>query len=110
MTLTLRAHASKIPEGLFSSLTHDLSNLKQWLGSKRLSRKVLKTKCLFTGTRHKISQFPSQPHICLDGNSIERVNILANAKAFRWMKQSCGKLISLKSSVKLLKYLLPCRG
>jgi len=27
------AYVSKIPEGLFSSLTHDLSNLKQWLGS-----------------------------------------------------------------------------
>ena len=31
-------------------------------------------KCLFTGTRQKISVLPSEPHICLDGHSIERVN------------------------------------
>ena len=67
-------YASKNPEELFSSLTHDLSNLKQWLDSNRLSLNVLKTKCLFTGTRYKISQFPNEPHICLDGNSIERAN------------------------------------
>ena len=66
--------ASKDPEELFSSLTHDLSNLKRWLDSNRLSLNVLKTKCLFTGTRHKISLLPSEPHICLDGHLIERVN------------------------------------
>ena len=66
--------ASTDPEELFSSLTHDLSNLKQWLDSNRLSLNVLKTKCLFTGTRHKISLLPSEPHICLDGHFIERVN------------------------------------
>ena len=31
---------------------------------------VLKTKRLFTGTRHKISLLPSEPHICLDGHSV----------------------------------------
>ena len=66
--------ASNNPEELFSSLTHDLSNLKQWLDSNRLSLNVLKTKCLFTGTRRKISLFPSEPHICLDGHLIEQVN------------------------------------
>ena len=66
--------ASKDSEKLFSSLTHYLSNLKQWLGSNRIRLNVLKTKCLFTGTRHKISLLPSEPHICLDGHSIERVN------------------------------------
>ena len=66
--------ASSDPEELFSSLTHDLNNLKQWLDSNRLSLNVLKTKCLFTGTRHKISLLPSEPHICLDGHLIERVN------------------------------------
>ena len=59
--------ASSDPEELFSSLTHDLSNLKQWLDSNRLSLNVLKTKCLFTGTRYKISLLPSEPYICLDG-------------------------------------------
>ena len=39
--------ASNDPEELFSSLTHDLSNLKQWLDSNRLSVNALKTKCLF---------------------------------------------------------------
>ena len=66
--------ASSDPEELFSSLTHDLSNLKQWLDSNRLSLNVLKTKCLFTGTRYKISLLPSEPYICLDGHLIERVN------------------------------------
>ena len=66
--------ASKDPNELFSSLTHDLGNLKQWLDSNRLSLNVLKTKCLFTGTRQKISLLPSEPHRCLDGHSIERVN------------------------------------
>ena len=59
---------------LFSSLTKDLGYLKQWLDSNRLSLNVLKKKCLFTGTRQKISLLPSEPHIYLDGHSIERVN------------------------------------
>ena len=59
---------------LFSSLTHDLSNLKQWLDSNRLRLNVLKTKRLFTGTRQKISLLPSEPYIRLDWHSIERVN------------------------------------
>ena len=66
--------ASKDPNELFSSLTHDLGNLKQWFDSNRLSLNVLKTKCLFTGTRQKISLLASEPHICLDGHLIERVN------------------------------------
>ena len=65
--------ASSDPEELFLSLAHDLSNLKQWLDSNRLSLNVLKTKCLFTGTRNKISLLPSEPYICFDG-LIERVN------------------------------------
>ena len=67
--------ASSDPEELFSSLTHDLNNLKQWLDSNRLSLNVRKTKCLFTGTSHKISLLPSEPHICLDGHLIERIII-----------------------------------
>ena len=51
-----------------------LSNLKQWLDSNRLSLSVLKTKCLFMETRHKISLLSSEPDICLDGHSIERVS------------------------------------
>ena len=66
--------ASKDSEELFSSLTSDLGNLKQWLDSNRLSLNVLKTKCLFTGTRRKISLLPSELHIYLDGHSIERAN------------------------------------
>ena len=66
--------ASNDPEELFSSLTHDLSNLKRWFDSNRLSLNVLKTKCLFTGTRYNISLLPSEPIICLDGHLIERVN------------------------------------
>ena len=66
--------SSDLKTELFSSLTHDLSNLKKWLNSNRLSLNVLKTKCLFTGTRNKISLLPSEPYICLDGYLIERVN------------------------------------
>ena len=66
--------ASKDPKELFSSLTHDLSNMKQWLDSNRLSLNTLKTKCLFTGTRQRISLLPSEPHKCLDGHSIESIN------------------------------------
>ena len=66
--------ASKDPNELFSSLTPDLGNLKQWLVSNRLSLNFLKTKYLFTGTRQKISLLPSDPLISLDGHSIERVN------------------------------------
>ena len=66
--------ASKDPEDFFLFLTHDLSNVKQWLDSNRLSLNVLKTKCLFKGTRYKISLLPSEPHICLDGRLIERFN------------------------------------
>ena len=65
---------SKDPNELFSSLTHDLGNLKQWHDSNRLSLNVLQTKCLFTGARQKISLLPSDPHISLDGHSVERVN------------------------------------
>ena len=65
--------ASKDPEELFPSLT-DLGNMKQWLDSNRLSLNVLKTKCLFTGTRQRISLLPSEPHICLDEHSIESIN------------------------------------
>ena len=44
--LTFASKDPEEPEELFSSLTHDLSNLKQWLDSNRLSLNVLKTKCL----------------------------------------------------------------
>ena len=47
--------------------------LKQWLDSNRLSLNVLKTKCLFTETRHKISLVLTELHICRDSHSIERV-------------------------------------
>ena len=67
-------YASKDHEELFSSFTRDLGNLKQWLDSNRLSLNVVKTKCLFTGTRHKISLLPSDPDISLDGHPIERVD------------------------------------
>ena len=65
---------SKDSEELISSLANDLDNLKQWLDSNRLTLNVLKTKCLFTGTRQKISLLPSEPHTYLDGHSVERVN------------------------------------
>ena len=67
-------YASKDPEELFSSLTRDLSNLKQWLDSNRLSLNVVRTKSLFTGTRNTFSLLPSDTDISPDGHSIERVD------------------------------------
>lgn len=58
---------------LFSALSHDLIVLKQWLDANRLSLNVVKTKCMFTWTRHKITLLPDQPGIGLDGYQIERV-------------------------------------
>ena len=69
-------YSSKNPDDLFSSLTHDLAILKQWLDSSRFSLIVLMTKCLFTGIWHKISLLPSEPDICLDGQSVERCQYL----------------------------------
>ena len=72
-------YSSKNRDDLFSSITHDLANLKQWLDSSRFSLNVLMTKCLFTGIRHKISLLPSEPDICLDSQSIERCQYLKKA-------------------------------
>ena len=72
-------YSSKNRDDLFSSLTHDLANLKQWLDSSRFSLNVLMTKCMFKGIRHKISLLPSEPDICLDGQSIERCQYLKKA-------------------------------
>ena len=67
-------YSSKNRDDLFSSLTHDLANLKQCLNSNRFSLNVLKTKRLFTGIRHKIYLLLSEPDICIDAQSIERVS------------------------------------
>ena len=67
-------YASKDPDELLSSRTRDSGNLKQWLDSNRLSLNVVKTKCLFIGTWHKISLLPNSSDICLDGHPIERVD------------------------------------
>ena len=62
---TTLTYASKDLDELFSSLIRDLCNLKQWLDSDRPGLKVVKTKCLFIGTRYKISLLPSNSVICL---------------------------------------------
>ena len=98
-------YSSKNPDDLCSSHTHDHANLKEWLDSNRLSLNVLKTKCLFTETRHKISQVLTELHVFLDSHSIERVRT-TNAKACGWMKHFLGVLICQRSVVKSQKYLL----
>lgn len=102
--------ASNDPEELFSSLTHDLSNLKQWLDSNRLSLNVLKTKCLFTGTRYKISSLPSEPCIYLHGHLIERVNSYKCLGVQVDQTLSWEAHISKVASKIRLKYLLPLEG
>ena len=49
--------------------------------------------CLFTDTRHKISLLPSEPHICLDGHSIERVN------SYKWLGVQVDKTLSWEAHI-----------
>ena len=70
-TDTNLSYASKDPDELFLFLTRDLGNLKQWLDSNRPRLNVVKTKCLFIGSRHKISLLHGNSDICVDGHSIE---------------------------------------
>ena len=44
-------YASKDPDELFTFLTRDLGNLKQWVDSNHLSLSIVKTKCLFKSLR-----------------------------------------------------------
>lgn len=69
-------YASKDPDELFSFLTCELiGSPRQWLEPNHLSLNVDKTKCLFIGTQHKISQLSIVTKIfCLNGQSIERVD------------------------------------
>ena len=98
--------ASKDSEELFSALTKDLGNLKQWLDSNRLSLNVLRKKCLFTarGTKYIFSSLVNHKYT-LTGIQLKQ-SIVTNTLAFRLMKHSRGMIVSLKLSVKLLKYLL----
>ena len=77
-------YSSKNPDDLFSSHTHDHANLRQWLDSNRLSLNVLKTKCLFTETRHKISLVLTELHTCRDSHSIERVYLQMPRRVGGW--------------------------
>ena len=58
---------SRLPQTTLKSCFHPRPTI--WT-----SLNVLETKCLFTGIRYKISLLPGEPHICLDGHLIERVN------------------------------------
>ena len=50
----------------------DLHALDDWLKNK-LSLNVIKTKCMFIGTRKKLATLLSQPAVKIDGNYIESV-------------------------------------
>lgn len=60
--------ASKDPKELFSSLSHDLGNLKQWLDSNRLVQMSSRLNVFLQVRGKKISLLSSEPHICLDGH------------------------------------------
>ena len=72
---TSLTYSSQNPDELSQALTQDLAVLKIWLDANRLSLNVIKTKCMFTGTRQKVSVFPSVSDICIDGHKIERVYV-----------------------------------
>ena len=82
------------------------NDLKQWFESNCLSLNVLKTKRVFTGTQHKISLLPSEPDICLDSHSIERVSSY-NYLGGGMIKHFLRVLTFQRSVVKSQKYLLP---
>lgn len=68
---TNRTDTSKDPDELLSFLIRDQGNLKQQFDYNRLSLNVVKTKCLFTGTRHKISLLTSDStDVCLEQKEI----------------------------------------
>ena len=101
--------ASKDSEELFSALTKDLGNLKQWVDSNRLSLNVLRKKCLFTARGIKSFSSLVNHKYTLTGIQLKQ-SIVTNTLAFRLMKHSRGRIVSLKLSVKLLKYLLSWGG
>ena len=70
---TSLTYSSQNPDELSQALTQDLATLKIWLDANRLSLNVIKTKCMFTGTRQKVSVLTSVPDICIDGHKIESV-------------------------------------
>jgi len=100
---------------LFSSHTHDHANLKQWFDSNRLSLNVLKTKCLFTETRHKISLVLTELHIFRDSHSIERVSTfkclgLWVVETLSWgthISEVSGKVVKVLAVLRRLKPLCP---
>ena len=96
-------------EELFSPLTKDLGNLKQWLDSNHLSLNVLRKKCLFTARGRKSFSSLVNHKYTLTGIQLKQ-SIVTNTLAFRLMKHSRGRIVSLKLSVKLLKYLLSWGG
>ena len=71
---TSLTYSSQNPDELSQALTQDLAVLKIWLDANRLSLNVIKTKCMFTGTRQKVSVLPSVPDIRIVGHKIERVS------------------------------------
>ena len=54
-------------------MNKDLHALDDSLNKNKLSLNVIKTKCMFIGTRQKLATLPNQPAIEIDGNYIERI-------------------------------------
>ena len=84
--------SSQNPDELSQALTQDLVVLKIWLDANRLSLNVIKTKCMFTGTRQKVSVHHTR------------------SSAFMWTSPFLGIPIFQKYLKRLLKPLVPSGG
>ena len=76
MTRFLTAHFSKFLELIVGQHGKNFTAEQQSAKPYEISvlTMVLKTKCLFIGTRHKISLLPRNSDICLGGHLRERVD------------------------------------
>ena len=108
-------YAAKNQDELVSAMNRDLVHLKQWLSANKLSLNVLKTKCMFIGTRQKVSSIPSQPNISLDGQHIDRVTNykclgVELDETLTWnvhMSKVTGQVTKVLGALRRLKPLLP---
>ena len=70
---TTLTYADNDFDQILTVMNRDLHALDVWRNKNKLSLNVIKTKCMFIGTRQKLATSPSQPAVEIDGNYIERV-------------------------------------
>ena len=70
---TTLTYADNDFDQILTVMNKDLHELDDWLNKNKLSLNVIKTKCMFIGTRQKLATLPSQPAVEIDGYYIEKV-------------------------------------